>query len=94
METLEKQISSLLSTFWDERAIGPIDESSDTSSIESIVAPIDSFSAVHALTELDALLNLHLPYSVIKNGGYNTKSEFVTELTNQVLQYVKVAEHE
>lgn len=94
MDKLKKQIEDMLSAFWDERVL--VDDTCQQGEvgIESVIVPLDSFSAVEILAELDVFLGVHTPDSVIKNGGYATKEEFVNHLSEQVIYFLVSIEHE
>ncbi|WP_233080143.1 hypothetical protein [Rheinheimera soli] len=94
MDKLKKQIEDMLSAFWDERALVGDTSQQGEVGIESVIVPLDSFSAVEILAELDAFLGVHTPDSVIKNGGYTTKEEFVNNLSDQVMCFLVSIDHE
>jgi len=87
MNEIETQIRAALNDFWDERAIpaGP----SGATTVEDLVEPIESMTAVEVLVTLDEIVGLKLPNSVIKPGGYRSKEEFIDELSTRVMEQVK-----
>ena len=58
-----------------------------------LVAAMYSFTATDALQEVETIVDMELPTGeVIRRGGYESKDQFVIELTQRVLEYV--AEHQ
>lgn len=89
MDDQKKAIETILTKFWDQRAIemGEVPQST-----EELGAPLDSLTSLEALLEIDLLLNRKVPVeTVIQKGGYQTREQFVEEITTKVLKYV--AEH-
>ena len=86
MSSLQDQIESVLSTFWDQNSIQL--HSNAKAAIEPLV-PLDSITACEALIDIEALVKKELPVGeVVKRGGYATKDEFVAEVTKTVLSYI------
>lgn len=83
MDELEKNIRTALEQFWDERALP--NSFDGATSVEELVAPVESMTAVDVLVTLDAIVGENLPMSVIQAGGYSTKEEFVEKLSGKVL---------
>lgn len=89
MSHLKEQIESALSTFWEQNSI-PATPQGDVTVIEPLV-PLDSITACEALIDIEAIVHKELPVGeVVKRGGYATKEEFVTEVTQAVLSLVEV----
>jgi len=86
MVTLETQIKAALEQFWDEHALVPAEGGACT--VDELLEPIESMTAVEVLATLDKLVGEQLPNTVIQAGGYKTKDEFVTELSAQVLSHL------
>ncbi|WP_198084382.1 hypothetical protein [Variovorax sp. E3] len=86
MADLAERIKEALDAFWDERAI-PCD-SGEASTLDDLVGPVESMTAVDVLVTLDTITGLKIPNTVIQAGGYQTKDEFITKLTAAVLDYV------
>ncbi|HLO96296.1 MAG TPA: hypothetical protein VK195_18460 [Burkholderiaceae bacterium] len=86
MPDVETQIREVLGKFWDERAIpaGP----TGATTVEALVAPVESMTAVDVLIGLDQVTGLKLPQSLIRRGGYNTREQFVEDLTKKVLKRI------
>lgn len=83
---IRKQIETLLSNFWDKRAQDIID---DPLSTDELGAPLDSISAVDAFVGIDKLVQRKLPVElIIRHGGYNSKDQFVTDITDKVLRHL------
>lgn len=86
MNELYGKVQAALEEFWDERAIPEDDGGAAT--VDDLVGPVESMVAVDVLVALDKITGLKLPNSVIQAGGYKTKAEFVTKLTDAVLNHV------
>ncbi|WBY00522.1 hypothetical protein PE066_13715 [Ramlibacter tataouinensis] len=81
-----RRISELLEQFWDERAI----QIETTGTVEDLIDEIDSLSAVDALIPIEDLLNIDIEAAkVIRRGGYDSKEQFVNELTASVVRYAE-----
>lgn len=87
MEDIEKRIVTALEEFWDERAIpaGP----AEGGTVDDLVGPVESMTAVDVLAALDEIVGFKLPNSVIQSGGYQTRDEFVQKLTARVMAKLK-----
>jgi hypothetical protein len=83
MDELQRNIRAALDQFWDERALP--NSFDGATSVEELVAPIESMTAVDVLVTLDAIVGQNLPITVIQAGGYTTKEEFVEKLTSKVM---------
>jgi acyl carrier protein len=84
---IKTQIETLLKAFWDKRAQDIID---DPLSTDQLGAPLDSISAVDAFVGIDKLVQRKLPVElIIRHGGYNSKEQFVTDVTDKVLRHLK-----
>lgn len=86
MTNTEAAIRSALEDFWDERAI-PSGPSGETT-VEELLAPVESMTAVDVLVELDKISGLKLPNTLIRKGGYDTRDQFVADLTKKVMQRI------
>ena len=86
MSELADKIKSALQDFWDERAIPA--EGGAAPTIDALVGPVESMTAVEVLVTLDKITGMKLPISVIQAGGYKTKDEFVNKLGAAALAYV------
>lgn len=81
------QIRQALNDFWDAQAINVNGEST---SVDDLVAAMDSMTAVESLVEIEKIVQMELPSGdVVRQGGYDSKKQFVDELTARVLEYVK-----
>lgn len=81
------QIKQALEDFWSAQAISVDGEST---SVDDLVAAMDSMTAVEALVEVEKIVGMDLPSGdVVRRGGYESKKQFVEELTARVLTYVK-----
>jgi hypothetical protein len=82
-----RQIDAHLNAFWDEQAIA-VD--ADSTSIDDLVAAMDSKTAVEALIEVEDIVNMELPVGeVVRQGGYGSREEFIRDLTRSVVKYVE-----
>ncbi len=86
MSPLQNQIEVLLGTFWDDREIAI---ASDPTSIDDLGAPLDSLTACEAMIDIDALIGKKIPVEVvIRNGGYDSRDQFIQQVTEGVLTYL------
>jgi len=86
MNRLQSQIEELLGTFWDEREIA---FASDPTSINDLGAPMDSLTACEAMIDVDVLVGQKVPVEVvIRNGGYESRDQFIQQVTEGVLTYL------
>ena len=89
MEEKREQIIAALEAFWVGQTLG----AEGGESVDDLVAAMDSFTASDALEEIESIVDMELPTGeVIRRGGYDSKDQFVRELTQNVLDYV--AEHQ
>lgn len=87
MSTLQNQIEALLGTFWDDREIAI---ANDPTSIDDLGAPLDSLTACEAMIDIDDLVGKKIPVEVIiRNGGYESRDQFIQQVTEGVLTYLK-----
>ncbi|WP_432258784.1 hypothetical protein [Cupriavidus sp. TMH.W2] len=86
MASLENQIKTALAQFWDEHALVP--DGGGPSTVDELLEPIESMTAVEVLATLDKIVGKKLPNSVIQAGGYKTKEEFVIRLSARVLSHL------
>lgn len=87
MADLEKQIRAALEEFWDEHSLMP--EAGGPSTVNELLEPIESMTAVEVLATLDKVVGTELPNSVIRAGGYKTRDEFVYGLSAKVISYLQ-----
>lgn len=86
MEKLKSTIEQSLQAFWDAHSLA-VDETSDA--VDGLVDPLDSLTAVDVLLELEKIVGMELPEGrVIRRGGYDSKAQFMEDLTKRVLKYV------
>ncbi|VXD04060.1 conserved hypothetical protein [Pseudomonas sp. 9AZ] len=84
---IKTQIEQLLGAFWDKRAQDIVD---DPLSTDELGAPLDSISAVEAFVGIDKLVQRKLPVElIIRHGGYDSKDQFVSDITAKVLRHLK-----
>lgn len=89
MNELGEKIVSALETYWTSQTL----DSGNTESVDDLVAAMDSFTAADVLAEIEPIVGMELPTGeVIRRGGYDSKEQFVTLLTQKILDYV--AEHQ
>jgi hypothetical protein len=88
MEDKREAIIAALEEFWAGQTLGE----GGGETVDDLVAAMDSFTASDALEEVENIVGMELPTGeVIRRGGYESKEQFVTLLTQKVLDYV--AEH-
>lgn len=86
MTKLQKQIEQALGEFWDEREISI---SSDPDSVNDLGAAMDSLTACEAMITIDDIVGKQVPVDVvIKNGGYDSRKQFIQQVTEGVLKYL------
>lgn len=86
---LKVEIEKLLGAFWDKRALDIID---DPLATDELGAPLDSIAACDAFVGIDKLVQRKLPVElIIRHGGYDSKTQFVSEITKGVLKHLKDA---
>jgi hypothetical protein len=79
------EIRAELEQFWaDQDPLAP----PDSGTVDDLVAAMDSVTACEALERLETLLGIELPSGdLIKRGGYDSKDQFVAELSVAVAEY-------
>jgi acyl carrier protein len=83
---LQGQIEQMLSEFWDEREISI---SSESTSINDLGAAMDSLTACEAMIAIDELVGETIPVEVvIQNGGYDSRDQFIQQVTEKVINYL------
>ena len=86
MSTLGSAIRTMLEEFWEEQSISVDGESM---SVDDLVAAMDSFTATEVLERAEQIVGMDLPSGkVIRQGGYDSKDQFVDLLTARILDYV------
>lgn len=89
---MKDEIEKHLGQFWDKRALEIVD---DPLSIDELGAPMESVMAIDALVDIGKMLKVKIPVDVvIRNGGYETKEQFVNLVTSGILKYLKDKAHE
>ncbi|HOX70074.1 MAG TPA: hypothetical protein PKV56_19720 [Burkholderiaceae bacterium] len=82
-----KQIQDALKSFWNEQSMESVGE---PTSIDDLVAAMDSMTAVAALVDIEAIVGIELPCGeVIRAGGYDNERQFVEDITSRVCKYVQ-----
>lgn len=88
---MKHEIEKHLGQFWDKRALEIVD---DPLSVDELGAPMESVMAIDALVELGKMLKVKIPVDVvIRNGGYETKDQFVHLVTSGILRHLKDKAH-
>lgn len=79
------EIRAELEQFWaDQDPLAP----HGSGTVDDLVAEMDSVTACEALERLETLLGIELPSGdLIKRGGYDSKDQFVDELSVAVADY-------
>lgn len=84
---IKAEIEKHLGQFWDKRALEIVE---DPLSVDELGAPMESVMAVEALVEIGKMLKVKIPVEVvIRNGGYETKEQFVNLVTSGILKQLK-----
>jgi hypothetical protein len=88
MEKLGETIASALEAFWASQTL----DIGGAETVDDLVAAMDSFTAADVLGDIEPIVGMELPSGeVIRRGGYDSKDQFVTVLTQKILEFV--AEH-
>ncbi len=83
---IKSAIEACLREFWDGHSLA-IEGASE--SVDGLIDPLDSLTAVDALIELEKIVGTELPEGrVIRRGGYDSKEQFIEDLTKRVLKYI------
>ena len=86
MGDLKSTVASELEAFWAEQAGGP---AASGDAVDDLVAAMDSFTATEVLEGIEKLVGMELPSGdVIRRGGYESKDQFVEDLSTRIVQYV------
>ena len=89
---MKDEIEKHLGQFWDKRALEIVD---DPLSVDELGAPMESVMAIDALVDIGKMLKVKIPVDVvIRNGGYETKEQFVNLVTSGILKHLKDMAHE
>ncbi|QQQ50780.1 hypothetical protein JJQ97_00560 [Pseudomonas syringae] len=89
---MKDEIEKHLGQFWDKRALEIVD---DPLSVDELGAPMESVMAIEALVDIGKMLKVKIPVDVvIRNGGYETKEQFVELVTSGILKHLKNKTHE
>lgn len=84
---LVDRIKSELRKFWKEQSLSP---DAGSISIDDLVAAMDSVTAVDVLMTVEEIVEVELPAGkVIRPGGYSSEAQFIEDLTDRVLKYLK-----
>lgn len=90
MAALNEQIETAIIEFWEEVAL---EEASLPDEAEKFIDTLDSITAVDILVALEKIVGITLePYKVIRRGGYESRGQFVQDLTTKVLKAVQESE--
>ena len=86
MEHHRAAIEASLHEFWEARSL---EEDLDPNSVESLADPLESVAAVDALLPVETIVGMEIPAGeVVRAGGYQSREQFVKELTQAVIDYV------
>jgi hypothetical protein len=86
------EIESALGKFWDKRALEIVE---DPLSVDQLGAPMESVMAVDALVDIGKMLKVKIPVEVvIRNGGYESKEQFIHLVGAGILQHLKAQGHD
>jgi len=79
------EIRTELERFWAEQDPMP---AGNPETVDALVAAMDSMTACEVLERLERLLDIELPSGdLIRRGGYDSKDQFVNELSQAVADY-------
>lgn len=86
------EIEKALGKFWDKRALEIVE---DPLSVDQLGAPMESVMAVDALVDIGKMLKIKIPVEVvIRNGGYESKEQFIRLVGAGILQHLKAHGHD
>lgn len=86
MSDMASGIKAALEEFWDENALPT--EGGAATTVDELVGPVESMTAVAVLVTLDKITGMKLPNSIIQAGGYTSRTEFVKKLGEAAMAYV------
>ncbi|WP_454869793.1 hypothetical protein [Pseudomonas putida] len=85
-------IEKALGKFWDKRALEIVE---DPLSVDQLGAPMESVMAVDALVDIGKMLKIKIPVEVvIRNGGYESKEQFIHLVGTGILKHLKDQGHD
>ncbi|MGD0958775.1 MAG: hypothetical protein ABSB19_03110 [Methylomonas sp.] len=87
MDDINQNILETLEGFWDASSL-PIGSLAE-GTIEELVSPIESITAVEVLAQLDQIVGKKIPISVIRAGGYDSKEHFIDDLSSKVSEFLE-----
>lgn len=86
MDDLKSALQAAMEEFWSEQTL---DVDAGTECVDELVAAMDSLTATEVLEKLEDLVGMELPSGeLIRRGGYDSKEQFISELTQEILDYV------
>lgn len=86
MSDLKTAIEATLAKFWDERALAA---EGQAETVDGFVNEMDSLTAIEALIELEEITHIEIDEgAVLRTGGYDSREQFITDLTERVLKFV------
>jgi acyl carrier protein len=81
--TIKEQIEKAISEFWEEIILEELALPEDA---EKYIDTLDSVTAVDVLVRLEKIVEINLePFKVIRRGGYESREQFMADLTAKVL---------
>lgn len=87
MPSLQQQIEAALHEFWEEMALA---DAAAPAGAPEFPEAMDSLAAVDVLLKLEPIVGIELEaYQIIRRGGYDSKEQFLEDLTKQVLKHVE-----
>jgi len=90
MADMKPLLEAALDQFWEQNVIEAASE--DGASVDVMLIPLDSITACEALLGIESIVGKTLPIEeIVKKGGYQSKEEFVSEVSEAVLQYVNAS---
>lgn len=92
MSSKQDPMHDALAAFWDENMLEPVEsslESTDDSSIDDPVMPLDSITACDALIDIERIVGRKLPVEkIVRKGGYSSKEDFINDITEAVTEFL------
>jgi acyl carrier protein len=86
MSDMKTAIEATLAKFWDERALVTADQAE---TVDGFVDQMDSLTAIEALIELEKITQIEIDEGVVlRTGGYESREQFIGDLTERVLKFV------
>jgi hypothetical protein len=76
----EKELREAMTQWWNEQQLDRRNDPFAPNTLYDALTDIDSLSAVNVLLVLDPIVDMTLPDSIIKPGGYRDRQEMIDHL--------------